>query len=324
MCPFGRAVLALAAILALGGPLHGADWPTRPVTIVVPFGAGGNTDMMARLAAQHLSTKFGQSFVIENRPSAGGALGTGQVAAAAPDGYTLLFAAASMIVLTPQLQKLSFDPMRQLVPITNMGTGTQMVAIKRALPASTLAEFIAYAKANPGKLNFTVAGTQNISHLAPVLLFARAGIDLTMVPAKTEPQAISDLISGEVDLYFGNSSALLPHRNDDQIRLIAVGTAERITAAPDIAAVAETLPGFEFSSWNGFLAPRGMSEATAKAIRDEVMTLARSPEISERLSKLGIIPGGLTVEQSEAVFRRDFEAYRAAIKAAGMEPVQQP
>jgi tripartite-type tricarboxylate transporter receptor subunit TctC len=183
MCPLrGRAVLALAAILALSGPLHGADWPTRPVTIVVPFGAGGNTDMMARLAAQHLSAKFGQSFVIENRPSAGGALGTGQVAAAAPDGYTLLFAAASMIVLTPQLQKLNFDPMRQLVPITNMGTGTQMVAIKRALPARTLAEFIAYAKANPGKLNFTVAGTQNISHLAPVLLFARAGIDLTMVP----------------------------------------------------------------------------------------------------------------------------------------------
>ena len=124
--------------------------------------------------------------------------------------------------------------MQQLVPITNMGTGTQMVAIKRALPVTTLPEFIAYAKNNPGKLNFTVAGTQNISHLAPVLLFARAGIDLTMVPAKSEPQAFSDLIQGQVDLYFGNSSALLPHRNNDQIRLIAVGTAKRIAAAPDI------------------------------------------------------------------------------------------
>jgi len=318
------ALTAILAMLALAGRLHAADWPTRPVTVVVPFGAGGNTDMMARLAAQHLSAKFGQSFVIENRPSAGGALGTGQVTAAAPDGYTLLFAAATTVVLTPQLQKLNFDPLKQLVPITNMGTGTQMLAIKRALPATTLPEFIAYAKANPGKLNFTVAGPQNISHLAPVLLFARAGIDLTMVPAKSEPQAIADLISGEVDLYFGNSSALLPHRNNDRIRLIAVGTAERIPAAPDIPAVAETLPGFEFSSWNGFLAPRGTPEPIARAIRDEVTALARSPEIAGRLRKLGIIPGGLTPEQSEAVFHKDYEAYGAAIKAAGMEPVQQP
>ena len=165
-----------------------------------------------------------------------------------------------MIMLTPQVQKLSFDPMKQLVPITNIGTGTQMIAIKRDLPVKTLPEFIAYAKANPGKLNFTVAGTQNISHLAPVLLFARAGIDLVMVPAKSEPQAISDLMSGQVDLYFGNSSSLLPHINSDKIRLIAVGTPQRIPAAPDIPTVAETLPGFEFSSWNGFSAPAGTPE----------------------------------------------------------------
>jgi tripartite-type tricarboxylate transporter receptor subunit TctC len=309
----------VAATALLSEPITAADWPSRPVTIVVPFGAGGNTDMMARLAAQHLSAKFGQSFVVENRPGAGGALGTGQVAAAAADGYTLLFAASSMIVLTPQLQKLNFDPMKQLVPITNMGIGTQMIAIKRALP-KTLPEFIAYAKANPGKLNFTVAGTQNISHLAPVLLFARAGIDLVMVPAKSEPQAIADLISGQVDLYFGNSSALLPHINNDKIRLIAVGTAQRIAAAPDIPSVAETLPGFEFSSWNGFLAPAGTPEPIITTIRNEVTAFAKSPEISERLSKLGIVPGGLPKEATEAVFKKDFESFAAAIKAAGIEP----
>jgi tripartite-type tricarboxylate transporter receptor subunit TctC len=312
----------LAAIALLSGSIAAADWPSRPVTIVVPFGAGGNTDMMARLAAQHLSAKFGQSFVVENRPGAGGALGTGQVAAAAPDGYLLLFAASSMIVLTPQLQKLNFDPMTQLVPITNVGIGTQMIAIKRALPAETLPQFIAYAKANPGKLNFTVAGTQNISHLAPVLLFARAGIELVMVPAKSEPQAVSDLISGQVDLYFGNSSALLPHVNNDKIRLIAVGTAQRIAAAPDIPSVAETLPGFEFSSWNGFLAPAGTPEPIITAIRNEVTALAKSPEISDRLSKLGIVPGGLPKEATEAVFKKDFESFAAAIKAAGIEPAK--
>jgi tripartite-type tricarboxylate transporter receptor subunit TctC len=167
-----------------------------------------------------------------------------------------------------------------------------------------------------------VAGTQNISHLAPVLLFARAGIELVMVPAKSEPQAVSDLISGQVDLYFGNSSALLPHVNNDKIRLIAVGTAQRIAAAPDIPSVAETLPGFEFSSWNGFLAPAGTPEPIITAIRNEVTALAKSPEISDRLSKLGIVPGGLPKEATEAVFKKDFESFAAAIKAAGIEPAK--
>ena len=311
-----------AAAIALATPAPAADWPNRQVTVMVPFGAGGNTDMMARLASQHLSAKFGQTFVVENRPSAGGALATGLVSAAPADGYTLLFAASSMITLTPQLQKLSFDPSKQLVPITNMGTGTQMIAIKRSLPVTTLPEFIAYAKANPGKLNFAVAGTQNISHLAPVLLFARAGIDLVMVPAKSGPQAVSDLLSGQVDLYFGNSSELLPHINSDKVRLIAVGTAQRIPAAPDIPAVAETLPGFEFSSWNGFLAPAATPEPVIAALRSEVTAFAKSPAVSERLSSLGITPGGLAKEQTEAVFKKDRESYGEAIKAAKIAPPQ--
>ena len=310
----------LALATALATPIRAADWPAHPVTVIVPFGAGGNTDMMARLGAAHLSAKLGQSFVVENRPGAGGALGTGQVATAAPDGYTLLFSASANITLTPQVQKLSFDPRKQLVPITNVGTGTQMIGIKRELPVKTLPEFIAYAKANPGKLNFAVAGTQNISHLAPVLLFARAGIDLVMIPAKSEPQAVSDLTSGQVDLYFGNSSALLPHINSDKIRLIAVGTAKRIPAAPDIPAVAETVPGFEFASWNGFSAPAGTPEPIIEAIRREITAFAKSPEMSERLSKLGIVPGGLTKEECEAVFAKDYESFAAAVKAAGITP----
>jgi len=311
---------ALLAVLALVTLAPAADWPSRPVTVVVPFGAGGNTDMMARLAAQDLSAKFGQTFVVENRPSPGGAIGTRMVATAAPDGYALLFAASSMITLTPQVQKLNFDPATKLLPITNVGTGAQVIAIKRSLPVTTLPEFLAYAKANPGKLNFTVAGTQNISHLAPVLLFARAGVDLVMVPARSEPQAVSDLLEGQVDLYFGNASILLPYADSDKIRLIAVGTAHRLPAAPDIPAVAETLPGFEFSSWNGFLAPVGTPEPILSAIRGEVSALVKTSQISERLTKLGIIPGGLSGKESEAVFQHDREAFAAAIKAAGIPP----
>jgi tripartite-type tricarboxylate transporter receptor subunit TctC len=311
---------ALSSLTLLTTIAFAADWPNRNITIVVPFGAGGNTDMMARLAAQELSAKFGQSFVVENHPSAGGALGTRMVATASPDGYTLLFAASSMITLTPLVQKLDFDPAKELVPITNMGTGAQVIAIKRSLPVSTLPEFLTYAKFNPGKLNFTVAGTQNISHLAPVLLFARAGVDLVMVPAKSEPQAVSDLMSGLVDLYFGNASALLPHINNDKIRLIAVGTSSRLAAAPQIPAVAETMPGFEFSSWNGFLAPKGTPDTIITAIRNDIITFAKTPEISNRLTSLGIVPGGLTKEETEAVFQRDREAFAAAVKAAKIPP----
>jgi tripartite-type tricarboxylate transporter receptor subunit TctC len=277
-------LLVIASATTLLHPVRAADWPARPVTVVVPFGAGGNTDMMARLAAQHLTGRLGQPFVVENRPGAGGALGTGQVANAAPDGYTLLFSASANLSLTPQVQKLNFDPMKQLVPITNMGTGTQMIAIKRSLPVTTLPEFVAYAKERPGKLNFTVAGTQNISHLAPVLLFARTGINLVMVPAKSEPQAISDLIAGQVDLYFGNSSSLLPHIGNDKIRLIAVGTSQRISAAPDIPAVAETVPGFEFASWNGFSAPTETPDSVLATIQSEIAAFAKSPDVSERLA----------------------------------------
>ena len=311
-------IASAVMLAAVSLPGQAADWPIRPVTVIVPLAAGGNTDMMARLAAQHLTDKLGQTFIVENRPSAGGAIATAQVAAAPPDGYTLLFTPSSMLLLTPLLQKLAFDPGKQLVPVTNVGTGAQVIAIKRELPARTLPEFLAYARGHPGTLNFAVAGTQNISHLAPVLLFARAGVKLVMVPAKGEAQAIADLISGQVDLYFGNASQLLPHAGSDRIRLLAVGTAQRIAAAPDLPTVAETFPGLVFSSWNGFVVPLGTPDETVDAIRLEIIALARSPEAAQRLTKLGIVPGGQSKEEVAATFASDREMFVAAVKAAGI------
>jgi tripartite-type tricarboxylate transporter receptor subunit TctC len=308
----------LAALAAVCAPLHAADWPTRPVTIIVPFGPGGNTDMMARLAAEDLSEKFGQNFIVENRPGPGGAIGSRIVTEAAPDGYTLLFCASSMITLTPQLQKLDFDPVKGLEPITNVGTGAQVIAIKRSLPATNLPEFLAYAKANPGKLNFTVAGTQNLSHFSPVRLFAATGVDVVMVPARAEPQAISDLLGGVADLYFGNASALLPLIGSDKIRLIAVSTPQRLAGFPDLPTVAETVPGFEAASWNGFLAPTGTPGPIIEAIRKEVTAFVHTPEITKRLTGLGIIPGGLTKDEIASVFQKERDAYASAIKTAGI------
>jgi tripartite-type tricarboxylate transporter receptor subunit TctC len=317
-------VAGLTALIALAvaQPGRAAEWPTRPVTVVVPLAAGGNTDMMARIGAQRLAEKFGQPFVVENRPSAGGALGTGQVAAAAPDGYTILFSPSSMLNLTPLVQKVPFDADRQLVPVVNVGTGTQVIAIRRSLPVTTLAEFLAYAKANPGKLNFGIAGANNIAHLAPVLLFARAGVELVMVPARGGPQAVSDLMAGQVDFYFGNASELLVHANSEKVRLLAVGTAQRIPVAPDLPTVAELFPGFEFSSWNGFSVPAGTPDAIVDAIRNEITALTKTPELQERLIKLGIVPGGLSKEETAAVFRKDKENFAASVKAAGIAPPQ--
>jgi tripartite-type tricarboxylate transporter receptor subunit TctC len=312
--------LLLAGVMAAGLtlPAQAMDWPSRSVTVIVPFGPGGNTDTMARMATADLSAKFGQTFIVENRPSPGGAIGTRLVANAAPDGYTLLFCASSMVTLTPQLEKLDFDPVRQLTPITNVGTGAQVIAIKRSLPATNLAEFLAYAKANPGKLNFTVAGTQNLSHFSPVLLFKQTGADLVMVPARSEPQAITDLLSGVADVYFGNASALLPLADNDKIRLIAVSTAQRLANFPDLPSIAETVPGWDSSSWNGFLAPTGTPEPIITALRDEIVAFVKRPEVSARLAGLGIVPGGLAKEQIETAFKREHDQYAAAIKASGV------
>ena len=315
---FRLASLLAACIACALAPARAADWPNRPVTVVVPLAAGGNTDMMARMGAQWLSEKLGQAFVVENRVSAGGALGTAQVAAAHPDGYTILFSPSSMLLLTPLVQKVTFDADKQLVPVVNVGTGTQVIAIRRSLPVTTLAEFIAYAKANPGKLNFVIAGANNIAHLAPVLLFARAGVELVMIPAKGGPQAVTDLMAGQVDLYFGNASELLPHANSDKIRLIAVGTPQRIPAAPDLPTVAESFPGFEFSSWNGFSVPAGTPDEVINTIREQITALAKTPEVQKRLISLGIVPGGLSREETAAVFRKDRENFTASVKAAGI------
>ncbi|HUC49186.1 MAG TPA: tripartite tricarboxylate transporter substrate binding protein [Xanthobacteraceae bacterium] len=310
---------ALLTVGLLSLPALADNWPTRPVTIVVPFGAGGNTDMMARLAAQDLSQKFGQNFLVENRPSPGGVLALREVVKAEPDGYTLLFCASSMITLTPQVQNIEFDPMKQLVPITNVGTGAQVMAIKRSLPATNLPEFLSYAKANPGKLNFSTAGVQNLSEFMPVRLFKIAGVDLVKVPARAEPQAISDLMSGVTDVYFGNASSLLPLINNDQIRLIAVSTPQRLPAAPNLPTVAETVPGFESSSWNGFLAPVGTPAAIVTAIRTEVSALVKKDEVAQRLANLGIVPGGMGEDQIETMFHKEHETYASVIKIMGIE-----
>ncbi len=248
-------VIRRRALRRIDAALPCADeWPSRPVTVIVPFGAGGNTDMMARLGAQRLTAKFGQSFVIENRPSAGGAIGTGsgverRARRLHADVCGRLHGGADAAV-----QKLSFDPAKQLVPLSNIGTGTQMISD----PARTAGEDasgvhrLRQGQSRQAQLHGRGHAERQPSRAGAAV---RAGRPRPRDGA-AEERAAGDLgphVRVQVDLYFGNSSSLLPHINSDKIRLIAVGTPERIAAAPDIPTVAETIPGFQFSSWNGFL-----------------------------------------------------------------------
>lgn len=314
------AVAALVAVTIAAAPARAADWPNRTVTILVTMAAGGSTDLLARIAADKLSQKFGQTFIVENKPSAGGAVASTQVANSPPDGHTLLFSPSSAINLTPLAQKMTIDPREKLIPISNMATSVQFIAIKRSLPVTNLAEFFAYAKAHPGKLNFAAAGTNNLSHLTPLVLFKRAGVDVVMVPSRGETQAISDLMAGLVDFYFGNASVLMQYKDSPSIRLIAVGTAERLAAAPDIPSISETVPGFDVSSWNGFLAPVGTPEAAIEKLRAAIAEIVNTPEVSERLVKLGLNKGGQNRSEVEAAFKKDRDYFAEAAKIAGLQP----
>ena len=261
---------------------------------------------MARIAAEYLQNKFGKPFIVINKPSAGGVLTTEQTINSPADGYTLLFAPSATVLLTPLVQQMSVDPLKELTPVTNVGTGSQVIAVKASLPVSNINEFLAYARLNPGKLNYVVAGVNNISHLV-------------MVPQRGEPQAISDLMGGDVDFYFGNASVLLQQAGSDKIKLLAVGTSERIAAAPQLPTISESIPGFVFGSWNGFFVTTGTPEPITSRLRQAVIEMTSKPELQKRLGELGIVPGGQTEQQVKDVFEKDREGFAAAVAAADIK-----
>jgi tripartite-type tricarboxylate transporter receptor subunit TctC len=310
----------LALIALIPGVAQASDWPNRPVTVVVPFIAGGNTDMMARMAADRLSAKLGHPFVVENRGGAGGVTAAGQVARAAPDGYTVLFGAGSQLTLAPLVQKINYDPDRDLIPVTEFGTGPQILGVREDLPVNTLAEFIAYAKANPGKLSYAGVGVQTVTAIAAGVLKARAGLDMTLIPYKGGVQAVGDLLAGHVDMYFGNASEMLPYLDSGKIKLLAVATPQRLPQAPDLPAVAETFPGFAFGSWNGFMVPAGTPQEIIDKLVEGSIEAVNTPWVRERLVQSGIVPGGTTPAQVAERFKSDKKAFAEAVELMGLKP----
>ena len=310
---------ALGALALIACAAQASDWPTRPITAVVPYAAGGNTDTMARMVGERLTAALGQPVVVENVAGASGAIGAARVAHASPDGNTLLFASASQIIIAPLVQKTSYDPQKDFVPVSIFGAGPYILGIKPSLPASTFREFIAYAQSNPGKLNYASAGPGGIIHLTTALLASRAGIHMTHVPYKSGAPALNGLLTGEIDVYFGNASELLQQASSGRVRLLAVSSAARLKQLPDMPTVGESYPGFLVTSWNGFFAPAGTPQPIVRLLARETRNAAKDPAIADRLLQLGIEPSGADPEEFAEVIRAERDFYRAAAAAAGIK-----
>ena len=313
-------LLALAVLATLGLRLtaQAADWPARPVTVVVGYAAGGNTDVMARMASQTLSEQLGQIFVVENRIGAGGALAAAYVAHAAPDGYTLFFAASPQIAIVPRLQKVSYDPVKDFAPVSVFGSGPFILGINAAVPARNLAEFVAFARTH--RINYGSSGTGSVGHLAGALLAARAGFDAVHIPFRGSGQVTAALLGGQIDMYFGNASDLVPQADSGKVRLLGVATLQPMQQLPGVPTISSTFPDFSLASWNGFLAPARTPQEIIDKLAQRIIAAARVPANVAQLTALGIEPKGTTPEEFRAQIEREQPQFDAAIQAANLQP----
>jgi len=310
-----RALVMLLALAALG--VQAQSYPERPVHVIVPFVAGGNTDNQARIVSERLHESLGQPFVVENKVGAGGAIAAEYVAKAPRDGYTLFFAASPQFSL-PLVQKVNFDPYKDFAPISIVGTNPFVLGVHISVPATTLKEFVDYVKTRPGQLNFASAGAGTTTHLTAALFLARAGLKMTHVPYKGGAQAVADLVGGQVQMYFGNASELIQHSQSGKIRLLGVSSAKRTPQLADVPAIAESYPGFSTGTWNGYLAPIGTPQPVIERLAQAIATAVREPATVERLRKIGVEPLGNTPAQFAELLQREAPIWRDAVKAAGI------
>lgn len=307
----------LGAALALSGSAAFAQ-ATRVTKIVVPFAAGGVQDILARALSNELGTALNASVIVDNRPGAGGTVGTGYIAKAAPDGNTLILAAASHNIAGSLYTKLAYDPQKDFTPVAHIGSAGYVLMIHPGVPAKTAAEFIRYAKANPGKMNYATAGVGSATHLSMAYFCGLAGIDMVHVPLKATGEAINEVLSGRAHAVIAASIGALPFAKDARIRLLGVTSLKRSKYLPEVPSLAESgLSGYEFDSWFGLLGPAGVSKAEAERINNAMATLLKSPVILERLDKQGIEPRALTPDAFAQLLKADFERMAQVVKASG-------
>jgi len=312
-------VAALAALVPAVSSAADA-WPTKPVKIIVPFNAGGATDVVARLLAQKLSEAWGQGVVVENRAGAGGNIGADVVAKSPPDGYTLLMTSGSIVTANPFMYKsMTFDPAKDLVAITNVASGPQVIAVSNSMPAKTLAEFIAYAKAHPGKVNFGSAGVGTQTHLAGENFAAAAKIDITHVPYKGESAALTDLMGGQIQMVPSNLGAAINFVKQGNVRALAVTSRQRSPELPDVPSASETIPGFENTGWFGLMAPAGTPKAVVDRIYEDSAKILRTEEFRAALAKQGMEPVANTPADFTAAIAAETKMWEKVIHERGLK-----
>lgn len=309
----------LCVISSLDAAAATASYPTKPIRMIVPFAAGGGTDLIARLAAQKLTDAWGQQVIVDNRPGAGGVVGAELGARAAPDGYTYTLMGSSYTV-NPSFYKLAFDPVNDITAIAQISQGPFIVTLNPGVAARTVREFIALAKAKPGQLSFATSGAGSITHLSSEIFLSMAGLKMVHVPYKGTGPALIDTISGQVALLFGDAPPTIPHVKGGRLRGIAVTTGERITTLPDMPTLHEAgVPGYEVLLWQGMIGPKGIPSAIADKAHAELARAFRAKDMVDRFAGDGISPSVATRAQFAERIRDETALWRKTVQVAGIK-----
>ena len=317
--PFFIGVLLTLCACAASAQAGTADYPTVPVRIIVPFQAGGPTDILARAVAQHASQHLGQQFVVENKAGASGNIGADVVAKSKPDGYTLLMGSIGTNAVNAHLfSRMPYDTLKDFAPIALVANGTLMLVAHPSGPATDMPSLLAYARAHPGKLTYASGGAGASQHLAGELLKTTAKVDIVHVPYKGVVQGVTDVVAGQVNLTF-DLATVEPHIRAGKLRPIAVANARRSAAFPDVPTIAEAgVPGYEASAWYGLFAPAGTPPAVIAKLNGEVVRALQDPALRQRLAILGAEPAGSTPEELARFVRAEYDKWGRVVQAAGI------
>ena len=315
---FASCVLACALFVA--GLAHGQEWPQRPVRIIGPYAAGGNADVLARLTAQRLSDAFGRQFVVENRVGGNGIIAAEAVAHAPADGHTLLWGVLPPLAIQPALGKVPYDSLKDFAPISVVATNPFVLVVNKDLPVKTVAEFIAWVRAQPAKPSYAEGAVGSVTHLAMALFLHRAGIAMTNVSYRGNAPALTDIVAGHLPAMFSNLSDALPHLASGAIRALAVSSDKRSPQLPEVRTVAESgFPGFNVITWNGLVAPAGTPKPIIDRLAAEIARAVKDPAFVARLASLGADPLGDTPDEFAARIAADLDLWAQAVVAAGIK-----
>src|SRR3954466_4381810 len=296
-----------------------SPYPAKPIRIVVPFAPGGGSDFIARFMAQRLTAGLGQQVIVENKPGAGGMLGIEQGVKSPADGYTLTLIASSYTV-NPSIYKFSFDPVSDITPIIQLSQGPLLIVLKPSLQVKSTKELIDMAKAKPGQINFASSGQGSVIHMATELFQSMAGVKMNHIPYKGTGPALTDTIGGQTDVFFSSTATAVPHVQSGKLRAIAVTSAKRIPALPNVPTVAESgLPGYEVILWHGLIGPKGLPRPVVERINAEVTKALSLKQTADQLQNDGVAPAGGTPEQFLAQIRKEIDVWRKVAADAGVK-----